>query len=271
MRGWIRFLIYGIEGKSSRKDIFPYCPPPPEWLALMTTPSFYVSMYRNTQMIDGSCPNEGTDLPWVKSKSMQTNHPWHGAKCFSLLGLHAPSNFLLSKLILRCASRISYCRVKSGPAPGYLETEAAIFIPPLRNKSSLLDWNRNFRAWVLLWHLMNSSPSATGQEIGHFGYTQFHLCIWFIASGTGSAWRGLSASLSPLHMKRGGGGRVLLPLSGLHLSILFCHADQALPFSAAQHTSGHLLCPLESILSSTQTRFNPWMEKLTGISDSVWN
>lgn len=183
-------------------------------------------------------PSEGTDLPWVKSKSMQErDHPWHGTRCFSPLGLHGPTNFLLSRLILHCASRISSCRVKSRSAPRYLETEAAICMPLLTNQACILDWNMNYMAWILIWHLMNSFPSATGQETRHFGYMLFHLCIWFIASGPGSAWRGFSASLSPLHMKIRWQENPPPTFRFANLSTLFSHADWALPVSAVQDVS----------------------------------
>lgn len=144
MRSWSRFLIY--RGRREKQP----------WGYFSTLPHYLIGwhwwlppvfMFQCTEIHRWEMvlvPNEGTDLPWVKSRSMQEkDHPWHSTKCFSPLGHHAPNNFLLSKLILRCAVRISCCRVNSGPAPGYLETEVAICIPPLTSKAYMLDRNTN--------------------------------------------------------------------------------------------------------------------------------
>lgn len=220
----------------------------------MTAPSFYVSMYRNTEMIDGSCSQWGHRSWWnpracktrtIPDTAQSAFHCWDSVHqvISSLASFQDPHSFLLT---LCFQDFLLQGEVKA--LTRIFRKRGSNWYPSFTTKSL----HAKLKYELVGSSLGNSPPSATGQEKIDFGYTLFHLCIPFVASGTGSAWRGLPVSLSPSHMKRGEGRRALLPLSGLHTFPPFSRATWALPCSAAQCSSGHPPCPLNSILSTSK-------------------
>lgn len=192
-------------------------------------------------------PNEGTDLPWVKSKSMQEkDHPWHGTKCFSPLGRHAPSNFLLSKLILLCASRTSCCRV--------VKACTRIF----RNRGSNLypSFNEQSLHARLKYELHGLDPHLSFNELlpvllvrkqDILGICCPMCCLIHSQWDWKCLMRIFSLSEPLAHGERCRWQENPPPTFRFaHLSTLLSHADWALPFSAVQDISSW---PLNSILS----------------------
>lgn len=129
----------------------------------------------------------------------------------------------------------------------------------------MLDWNTNYMAWILIWHLMNSAlcSQCYWPENKTFWIHPDSLLYLIHSQWDWSCLKGTSSLSEALTQKERWRWQEKAPpaFRFAHLSTLCSHAGWALPFSAAQCSPGHLLRPLNSILPiSKYTKMFPALD-----------